>query len=663
MELGNITTDTYSKNLNNLLEKIYSDKEIDDGFYNFSDGEEPDKVYAIGLCRGDVKAEACRSCLSRASSLLTDRCRQQKEAIGWYEVCMLRYSNSSIVEQTVTDSSDIVKCSPDNTTKKDAFDEALEGLVDRLRTTAAGGDSRRKIGEGEAPVRSSDETIYGLLQCAPYLSYSNCSKCLQYAMSRTISLSSPNCEGRSGGRYLGRSCSLRYDIYSFFDFTVDAPAPQPTQPLPLEKGVLETITMMFSNFIAVSHNSCSISNLNDFNVLNAQINSVSIYGLGLTHTFVKTHASGDGEADESEGDDESELGNNIKTDELLQYDFATIKFATNNFSDANKLGQGGFGIVYKGTLSDGQEIAIKRLSINSNQGETEFKNEIMLTGKLQHRNLVRLLGFCFARRERLLIYEFVPNKSLDYLIFDPNKRASLNWERRYSIIRGIARGLLYLHEDSRLPVVHRDLKTSNILLDKELNPKISDFGMARLFEINQTQANTSTIVGTFGYMAPEYIKHGQFSIKSDVFSFGVMILEIVCGQRNSEIHSNEENAQDLLSFAWQNWRGGTVSNIVDPTLKDYSWNEIMRCIHIGLLCVQEDIGDRPSMNSVSLMLSSSSFPLATPSEPAFLMRGKRPLPMAMATLLDEQYSEATRSSDSGTQGSSDKAPITDPYPR
>lgn len=651
MELGNITTDTYSKNLNNLLEKIYSDKEIDDGFYNFSDGEEPDKVYVIGLCRGDVKAEECRSCLSRASSLLTDRCRQQKEAIGWYEVCMLRYSNSSIVEQTVTDSSDIVKCSPDNTTKKDAFDEALEGLVDRLTTTAAGGDSRRKVGEGEAPVRSSDETIYGLLQCAPYLSYANCSKCLQYAMSRTISLSSPNCEGRSGGRYLGRSCSLRYEIYSFFDFTVDAPAPQPTQPLPLEKAKSKqsrTIIAVVVPVVAVA---------------------VAAALLLLMFTYARStrprpkRLRREGEADESEGDDEAELGNDIKTDELLQYDFATIKFATNNFSDANKLGQGGFGIVYKGTLSDGQEIAIKRLSINSNQGETEFKNEIMLTGKLQHRNLVRLLGFCFARRERLLIYEFVPNKSLDYLIFDPNKRASLNWEIRYSIIRGIARGLLYLHEDSRLPVVHRDLKTSNILLDKELNPKISDFGMARLFEINQTQANTSTIVGTFGYMAPEYIKHGQFSIKSDVFSFGVMILEIVCGQRNSEIHSNEENAQDLLSFAWKNWRCGTVSNIVDPTLKDYSWNEIMRCIHIGLLCVQEDIGDRPTMNSVSLMLSSSSFPLATPSEPAFLMRGKRPLPMAMATLLDEQYSEATRSSDSGTQGSSDKAPITDPYPR
>lgn len=205
---------------------------------------------------------------------------------------------------------------------------------------------------------------------------------------------------------------------------------------------------------------------------------------------------------------------------------------------------------------------------------------------------------------------------------------------------------------------------SKQVLDEELNPKISDFGMARLFEINQTQASTNTIVGTFGYMAPEYIKHGHFSVKSDVFSFGVMILEIVCGQRNSELCNIGENAQDLLSIAWKNWKEETISKIIDPTLKYYSGNEIKRCIHVGLLCVQEDIADRPVMNSVLLMLNSSSFPLAEPSEPAFLMRSKSSLPMAM--LSGDKYSEATRPSDSGSQyaqGSSNKDPITDPYPR
>ncbi|KAF3450456.1 hypothetical protein FNV43_RR06539 [Rhamnella rubrinervis] len=187
----------------------------------------------------------------------------------------------------------------------------------------------------------------------------------------------------------------------------------------------------------------------------------------------------------------------ITTTESLQYDFNTIRVATDNFSVANKLGQGGFGAVYRGRLYNGVEIAVKRLSRDSGQGELEFKNEVLLVAKLQHRNLVRLLGFCFDGNEKLLVYEFVPNASLDHFIFDPMKRANLDWNNRYKVIGGVARGLLYLHEDSRLRIIHRDLKTSNILLDEEMNPKISDFGMARLFVVDQTQANTRRIVGTY----------------------------------------------------------------------------------------------------------------------------------------------------------------------
>ncbi|TMW85871.1 hypothetical protein EJD97_022357 [Solanum chilense] len=186
----------------------------------------------------------------------------------------------------------------------------------------------------------------------------------------------------------------------------------------------------------------------------------------------------------------------IFTAEYLQYDFSTIRSATDNFSSDNKLGQGGFGPVYKGKLSNGQEVAVKRLSADSGQGDLEFKNEVMLVAKLQHRNLVRLLGFCIDGTERLLIYEFVPNASLDQFLFDPVKRRQLDWERRYKIIGGVAKGILYLHEDSRLRIIHRDLKASNVLLDEEMNPKIADFGMARLFTLDETQGNTSRIVGT-----------------------------------------------------------------------------------------------------------------------------------------------------------------------
>ncbi|CAL5345848.1 unnamed protein product [Camellia sinensis] len=311
----------------------------------------------------------------------------------------------------------------------------------------------------------------------------------------------------------------------------------------------------------------------------------------------------------------------ISVVESLQYNFDTIRIATNHFSDANKLGQGGFGVVYKGNLPNGQEIAVKRLSRNSGQGELEFKNEVMLVAKLQHRNLVRLLGFCLQGTERLLIYEYVTNSSLNHFIFDPINRAYLDWDKRYKIIGGIARGLLYLHEDSRFRIIHRDLKASNVLLDAKMKPKISDFGMARLFVLDETQGNTNRIVGTYGYMAPEYVMRGQFSVKSDVFSFGVLILEIVSGQKNNCFRSGE-NEEDLLCYAWKSWQKGIASNIIDPTLRDGlgPLHEMIRCIHIGLLCVQENAAARPTMAVVVLMLNSFSLTLSLPSEPAFFVR-------------------------------------------
>ncbi|XP_059436933.1 cysteine-rich receptor-like protein kinase 44 [Corylus avellana] len=310
----------------------------------------------------------------------------------------------------------------------------------------------------------------------------------------------------------------------------------------------------------------------------------------------------------------------ITSVESLQFNFGTIRAATDNFSDANKLGKGGFGVVYRGRLSNGQEIAVKRLSKNSGQGDIEFKNEVLLVAKLQHRNLVKLFGFCMEGNERLLIYEFVPNTSLDHYIFDPMKRVDLDWGRRYKIIGGIARGLLYLHEDSRLRIIHRDLKTGNILLEAKMNPKISDFGMARLFVLDQTEGSTNRIVGTYGYMAPEYAMFGQFLIKSDVFSFGILILEIISGQKITSFR-NTQNMEYLLSYAWRNWREGTASNLIDPILmKGGSKAEIMRCIHIGLLCVQQNVDDRPDMASVVLMLNSDSIALRLPTEPVSFMK-------------------------------------------
>ncbi|XP_065877245.1 G-type lectin S-receptor-like serine/threonine-protein kinase At1g11410 isoform X4 [Euphorbia lathyris] len=229
----------------------------------------------------------------------------------------------------------------------------------------------------------------------------------------------------------------------------------------------------------------------------------------------------------------TELRQNTHPQDLSFFSRSTIVAATNNFSTTNKLGKGGFGTVYKGQLFDGQEIAVKRLSKNSGQGIEELKNEVMLIAKLQHRNLVKLVGSCIEGGEEMLIYEYLPNKSLDSFLFDQKRRSFLDWRKRLDIITGIARGILYLHQDSRLTIIHRDLKCSNILLDANMNPKISYFGMARIFRVDQIQEETNKVVGTYGYMSPEYALFGKFSVKSDVFSFGVILLEIVSAKKNN----------------------------------------------------------------------------------------------------------------------------------
>ncbi|XP_077254017.1 G-type lectin S-receptor-like serine/threonine-protein kinase At4g27290 isoform X2 [Tasmannia lanceolata] len=303
--------------------------------------------------------------------------------------------------------------------------------------------------------------------------------------------------------------------------------------------------------------------------------------------------------------------------ELPFYDLATVANATDNFSKENKLGEGGFGPVYRGKLADGQEIAVKRLSRHSQQGPNEFMNEVKLIAKLQHRNLVRLLGWCIRGEERMLIYEYMQNKSLDSIIFDETKRALIDWQKRFNIILGIARGLLYLHQDSRLRIIHRDLKPSNVLLDDKMNPKISDFGMARIFGGDQMEANTNRVVGTYGYMSPEYAMDGHFSEKSDVFSFGVLVIEIVSGQKTRGFFHAEEGL-NLLGHAWKLWTEGESMNLMDPSMGvSYSMSEALRCIHVGLLCVQERAEERPTMSSVVLMLGSENPTLPQPKEPGF----------------------------------------------
>ncbi|KAH6791934.1 hypothetical protein C2S52_002411 [Perilla frutescens var. hirtella] len=329
--------------------------------------------------------------------------------------------------------------------------------------------------------------------------------------------------------------------------------------------------------------------------------------------------------------------------ESLQYDFAKLRAATDDFSYANKLGEGGFGSVYKGKFLNGQEIAVKRLSTGSHQGNVEFKNEVLLLARIQHKNLVRLLGCCLEGKEMLLVYEFVENSSLDRFIFDPIKRSDLGWDQLYKIIQGTAMGLLYLHEGSQLRIVHRDLKASNVLLDGDFSPKISDFGMARILGGDETQLSTRFVVGTYGYMAPEYAIDGLFSVKSDIFSFGVLVLEILWGKKNRSVRNGDE-VEDLLSAAWKNWKKGTAANLIDPMLRASTGSlpDMLRCIHIGLLCVQQNPGSRPTMASIALMLSTSTITLPIPSKPAFFMASRDGSEVSMSQEYRSTYTNYRR---------------------
>ncbi|XP_010244450.1 PREDICTED: probable LRR receptor-like serine/threonine-protein kinase At1g56140 isoform X3 [Nelumbo nucifera] len=278
------------------------------------------------------------------------------------------------------------------------------------------------------------------------------------------------------------------------------------------------------------------------------------------------------------------------------FSYTELKNATHDFDPKNKLGEGGFGPVYKGVLLDGRLVAVKQLSVASHQGRSQFVTEVATLSAVQQRNLVKLYGCCIEGNNCLLVYEYLENKSLDQALF--RNTLNLDWHTRYNICLGAARGLAYLHEESRPRIVHRDLKASNILLDADLNPKISDFGLAKLYDDKKTHISTR-VAGTIGYLAPEYALRGHLTEKADVFGYGIVVLEIVSGRPN--FYSDPEKIY-LLELAWNLHENNCELELIDPKLSEFDEKEACRLIRLALLCTQVSPALRPSMSRVVAML-------------------------------------------------------------
>uniref|UniRef100_A0A803N941 Uncharacterized protein n=1 Tax=Chenopodium quinoa TaxID=63459 RepID=A0A803N941_CHEQI len=530
-----------------------SNTQITYGYYNFTAGQQPNKVEAMALCRADISVDDCRDCVSSSASSLLSVCPNSMKAFGYSDNCVIYYTNISLFHVLTDRPFWALRFDGRITADIPKFNSSLTTLMTSLQNKASLGNSVLKFATGNTKV-TANQSLYGLVQCSPDL---NRLDSTSPASSRTATSSA-----------LGASSSKSHKIIAIV--------------VPI---VGSLVLILIIAFICI---------------------------------FARRKKQGkfSGNFDKEEMD----------TLQALQFSTGAIKVATENFAVENMLGKGGSATVYKGKLTGGQEIAVKRIERHAVLGEEQFKNEILTLAKLHHGNLVRLLGFCLEEDEMLLIYEFVVNKSLDAFLFDSQQR-----------------------------IIHRALKAANVLLDAEFIPKIADFGLAKSFKADQSQAVASKVVGTHGYMPPEYLTQGQVSLKSDVFSFGVLVLEIVSGQKISSFQIGERQ-ENLLAYAWKNWQEGKAWNLVDPALSPAFSAEILRCIHIGLLCVQNNMADRPTMSSVSLMLSSNTMTLEVPLQPAFFKQNR-------SMLLSEPSQDNTSDQSNSRPLSVNEASVTELYPR
>ncbi|KAI0529662.1 hypothetical protein KFK09_002216 [Dendrobium nobile] len=537
------------------------------------------QVFGLAQCRPHISIDICNECLNQSASVVifhsSGGCGSRRSAVIRFDLCIFRYSDRRFFGIPEHKPFRFIPTKSLNVT-----DGINADARDRLRDVlprAAMEDSRysEKITEDSGGL-----FIIAVAWCTVDLSTDDCLQCLSRAEE-----SFPN--GKHFGIVTSISCEVRLSTYPTSRDNIWSPSP--LSPLSASNSTVPISQSRLNREGKMSKTAKMILLVGAFGVV--------ISSLLLITFFLQQKRRNKKQTPLSIGKKmEEEILDAMKS---TVFDLDTIRAATNNFTEENVLGHCGFAVTYKGVLQHGQEIAVKRLSRTSEQGLIEMENEVNLVTKLQHKNLVRLLGY-YLEEEKLLIYEYLPNASLAKFLDDPVKRRLLDWRTRFKIIVGISCGLLYLHKDSLHRIVHCNLNTTNILLDSNMDPKISEFGFAKLFSVVETERYISQIVGTSEYLAPESAHHGLFSTKSDVFSFGVLVLEIITGQRIGNI-----NNADLLSNVREHWRQGMAWKVIDKSMgPEYSSKEAFKCIEIGLLCLQENHRDRPDMASLVTMLGT-----------------------------------------------------------
>ncbi|XP_017433094.1 cysteine-rich receptor-like protein kinase 10 isoform X2 [Vigna angularis] len=540
----------YQTNLDRILTWMSSDSGTSNGYNITTIGSNNSSVYGLYYCGSDLTGYICQVCISTAAREAHRLCSNRVSAVVWHDYCVIRYSNENFFGKAMTYPTWHILGTKNisNITEIQIGEDFLRSLIRK----ATNGTNQLYYRDGFN--LSATESRYSVVQCSRDLTNEVCRQCLEDILAELPKC----CEEKLAWNIWSGSCLIRYDDYMFYLFNTQppsAPAPnvQDKQGSDNRSKIL-IITFSVAGPIIVL--------------------CFSVYSFWHRKSVRK-------ERRPLPSFHKIQPGEMWNTD-LPRIPLITILESTDNFSEASKLGEGGFGSVYKGTLPDGTQIAVKRLSEFSGQGSEEFKNEVMFIAKLRHRNLVRLLACCSEGNEKILVYEYLQNKSLDFHLFDVERRKQFDWKLRLSIINGIPR----------------------------------DFGLARAFEVGQNQANTKRVMGTYGYMAPEYAMEGLFSVKSDVFSFGVLVLEIICGRKNGRFFLSD--GQILLVYAWRIWYEGKCLELMDPILeKSFIGSEVQRCIQIGLLCVQEDARDRPTMSDVVVMLVSDTVAIPKPKHPAF----------------------------------------------